>query len=230
MARIVTSAELLASLREMVGAENDTSLSTTELYKALTRGVSDTWDALLSSGIGTEGVKKVTFTAVAGTQEYVLDTIVAAADFYQLRNLYALDSNGGLRPIPRVNPNETYNMRAPTEGATMKLYYFPCAPVWTVGTEQFDGINGWEEHTLVCAAIYVKAKKEDDTGQFRARKRELEARMAVMANRMRAEPPRVVRRSQITNFGRRGLRGYSLPYNEGPRYYDIRGANLELFA
>ncbi len=232
MARSVLASAMLASLREATGTENDTHVTDTELYKALSRGVSDTWDAILSSGVGTEGVTVANFTAVAGTREYVLATV--AATFYQLRNLYVVEASGALRPIPRINPSEAYPMMAPAQGASMKLYYFPAAPVWTTGAESFDGINGWEEHAIMCAAIHVKAKKEDDTGQYRARKRELEARMAVMANRLRDEPPRVVRRSAITRHGRMAARGHymdgGLPYATGPRFYDIRGANLELYA
>jgi hypothetical protein len=219
---IVLGSELLTRLREAVGAENDTHVTNPELYRALTSGVQDTWDTLLSMGIGTEGVKKVNFTCIAGQQDYPKTTI--AADFYQVSRLLIVNPDGTAEPISRINPSEQYNMKAPTQGASMRLYYFPTAPVFTTGAETFDGINGWEEHAIQTAAIYIKAKKEDDTGQFRARKREIEARMAVMANRLRDEPPRIVRRVRPYR------RGFLIPYTPTVRGYDLRGANIELWA
>jgi hypothetical protein len=218
---IVLGSALLTRLREAVGAENDTHVTDAELYRALTVGVQETWDTLLSMGIGTEGVKSATFSAVAGQQEYPKTTI--AADFYQISKLLVLSAAGYWTPVKRYHPNEQYNSKAPTQGASMKLYYFPVAPVFTTGTETFDGINGWEEHAVMCACIYIKAKKEDDTGQYRSRKREIEARMSVMANRLRDEPPRIIRRRVTIQ------RGYSIPYALTVNGYDLRGANIELF-
>ena len=225
---IVTGSTLLTRLRAAVGAENDTHVTDTELYRALTAGVADTWDTLLSMGIGTEGVKAVTFTTVADQQEYALATIVAAGDFYQVSRLLAVETDGHLRPLSRINPSEQWVMRAPRQAVNMKLYYFPTSPVFSTGAETFDGINGWEEHAIMNAAVYIKAKKEDDTGQFRARKREIEARMAVMANRLRDEPPRIVRRASPYRYGYR-RHEYNIPYESGVRGYDLRGGNLELF-
>lgn len=231
MARSVLASELLLRLREATDTGPDTHISDAEAYRALTSAVSDTWDALLSSGIGTEGVKSVTFNSVRGQTEYPITPI--ASDFFQLRTLYVIDPDNRQRPLPRLHPSEEYVMQAPTVVTPLKLYYFPCAPTFTTGAETFDGINGWEEHTVQTAAIFIKAKKMDDTGPFRARKRELEIRMAAMANRLRDEAPRVVRRAVRGLYGAfsgRGRDGYSIPYQTGVRGYDLRGANLELFA
>ena len=236
MARNVLASELLTRMRTGVDALGDTHVTDAEGYLALTSAVSDTWDALLSSGIGTEGVKSITFNTVANQQEYPLS--VLAADFFQVRNLYSVQSDGRLVPVDRVNPNEAYTMRAPQAVVPMKLYYFPTAPVFVTGAESFDGINGWEEHTVQVACMTVKAKKMDDTGPFRARKRELEERMKSMANRLRAEAPRVVRRAARFvsggRFGRAGVGrysgGYDIPYQTGVIGYDLRGGNLELLA
>jgi len=232
--RSVTSAELLSRLRSAVGAENDTHVKDPELYKVLTSAVADTWDQILSYGIGTEGVKSYSLTAIPGQIEYDLTSLVP--DFYRVEQLYVVESDGRKRSLGHINPSEIYCSSAPRQGANLKLYYFPVAPTFSTGTETFDGINGWEEHTIQVAAIYIKAKKEDDTGQFRARKRELEARMQVMANRLQDSPPRVVRRHPGYGVGCRGTRygrhGYDLgfPYNAGVRSYNLRGANLELYA
>jgi hypothetical protein len=231
MARSVLASELATRTREAVGAENDGHITTPELLRALTSGVSDTWDQLLMHGIGGEGVVKVSFNTVADQLEYpFVSAPISAADFFQVRNVYRISSDGGKIPLKRINPSESWEVRAPKSVTAMQLYYFPAAPVWTTGAESFDGINGWEEHTIQCAAIAIKAKKGDDTGPFRARKREVEMRMAVMANRMRDEAPRVVRRQDRHRRWGYAQRGYAIPYNTGPLYYDIRGANLELYA
>jgi hypothetical protein len=54
---------------------------------------------------------------------------------------------------------------------SVKLYYIPKPPTFKdtqmvpgMTHASFDGINGWEEHSVVTAAMYLKAKKEDDYG------------------------------------------------------------------
>lgn len=230
----VLASELLSRLRQATDTEGDGHVTDAELYRALTSAVSDTWDQILINGIGTEGVKWVTLAVTSGTQEYPRSSSIwtpsaggsaaALTDFYQVSRVLVNESDGTRRPLPRINPSEQYCHRAPTVSGTVRLYYFPTAPAWTTGSESFDGINGWEEHTVQTAAIFVKAKKQDDTGQYRARKRELEERMKVMANRNRDEPPRIVRRAN------RVYRGYAIPYTTGIMGWDLRGANLELFA
>jgi hypothetical protein len=244
---VILASTLLQRLRESVGAENDTHVTDAELYRALTSGVADTWDTILSNGIGTEGVKSTFLNSVIGQQEYAIlgnnwrasqaaPLASALDDFYQVSRILVVEGDR-LRPIERVNPSEQYTLSAPKEAAVIKMYYFPVAPTFTTGLESFDGINGWEEHTIMSAAIYIKAKKEDDTGQFRAKKREVEERMKKMANRLRDAPPRIVRRaSPVHGYGYHGygpsgyLRGYHTPYTASVRAYDLRGANLELLA
>lgn len=223
---VLSGTEMVLRLREATGTEGDGHVPDAELLRALTYGVSDTWDTLLSMGIGTEGVKNVSFLSVSGQQEYPIATVVPALDFYQVSRMLTVqqDGTGRLIPVSRVNPSEQYTLAAPTGAFSMKLYYFPKSPVFITGAETFDGVNGWEEHAIMCAAVHIKAKKEDDAGRFLSRKRELEARMAVMSNRLRDEPPRIVRRAT------QAQRGYCIPYTTSIRGYDLRGGNIELFA
>lgn len=208
----------------MTDTENDTHLGTSEKYAILTSAVAETWDKILSSGLGNEYVKNVAFSTVADQREYAIATVVSAGDFYKVSQMCVNEGSGSLRPIERVHPDETWGYRAPNTVVTMKLYYFPCAPVWTDGTGSFDGINGWEEHTLVTAAITVKAKKEDDYSVFARRKQELEKRMGTMANRDAQDPPRVIRRARTAQRAS----GYFHPYNQNVSAWDIRGINFEL--
>lgn len=222
MARSVLSSELLSRLRQATDTESDTHVLDPELYRALTSAVSETWDYILSHGLGGEFVKSVTFNTVLNQQEYPITTI--AADFYRVKTLYVSEGNLQFRPISRVSPNEEYGMRPPGGVYGMKMYYIPAAPVFTTGAESFDGINGWEEHTIQTAAIFIKSKKQDDTGQYRARKRELEERIKFSANRNADEAPRVVRRRRV-----QAMANTWAPYSPNVTNWDIRGVNLELF-
>lgn len=207
----------------MTNTTNDTHLTAAEVYRILTSAVGDTWDFLLANGVGDEFVKSVSFTTVAGQKEYAIDTIAPAGDFYKVQTLYVDEGNGQLRPITRINPFEEQAYRAPVSEVPMKLYYVPCAPVWTTGLESFDGINGWEEHVLCTAAMTIKAKKNDDYRWYANRKMELEKRIQGMAGRSPGEPPRVVmkRRQQRMDW-------YS-PWRNNVSCWDKRGNNIELF-
>jgi hypothetical protein len=224
---------MLARTREATDTENDTHLSDAEIYKHLTSSVADTWDKIQMHGLGGEAVKWATFSTVANQQEYSLSASIwaiqgaaatALTDFYQVKTLYVSEGNGQFRPISRVTPSEEHGMRAPLGVYSMKLYYVPCAPVFTTGAESFDGINGWEEHTIMGAAIRIKAKKEDDTGPYRAAMREVEERMKKMANRNQDEAPRIIKRARAT----RASLIYA-PYSSNVTGWDIRGNNIELF-
>ncbi len=224
--RAVLASALLTRLRQMTDTVNDTHLTDAELYAVLTSAVAETWDAIMAGGSAGEFVKRQTFNTVAGQKEYALsgtNKIITDDDFYKVQTLYVDERNGQLRPINRINAAEEQPYRAPTNVIPMVLYYVPCAPVWVDGTESFDGINGWEEHTLVTAAIFIMNKKQDDANPFKQRKRELEARISTMANRSRGEPPRVVRKRRQQVQDR-----YALWLNN-VSCWDIRGGNLELF-
>jgi hypothetical protein len=89
-----------------------------------------------------------------------------------------------------------------------------------------DGINGYEAHTLACAAIYVKAKKEEDQSPYEKEKARQEARMAMMAKRDNNEPRRIVeRKTQWQRQWRYGL----LSYNAAVHMYDVVGDNIEIY-
>lgn len=234
MARAVLASELLSRLRQVCDAENDTHLTDAELYRYLTSAVSETWELLTHEGLGDEGIRKAVFTTTSGTLEYPLSsvscsidgggTVAGIADFWKVKTLYVSEGNGQRRPISRVGPNEQRALRAVAGSYSMTLCYIPCAPTFSTGAESFDGINGWEEHVIQTAAITLKAKKEDDTGQYRARKRELEDRMRKFANRSNDEAPTVVRRYRQNRHA-----ALFAPYNSNVTAWDIRGGKLELY-
>ncbi len=219
--RALLASALLTRLEQICDVEGDTHLGTAEKYAILSSAVAGTWDHIVSAGLGGEYVKNVSFTTTAGTAEYPVATAIVAGDFYKVSEMYVDEGSGQYRPIQRVPPGERQAWRAPTGAVTIKLYYLPCAPVWTLGTESFDGINGWEEHTLATAAITIKNKKHDDAAPFKAIKRDLEERIHTMGNRNQAEAPRIVRRARNNRWNA------FLPYRSNVSGWDLRGDNFE---
>lgn len=220
--RAVLASALLTRLEEMTDTQNDPHLSTAEKYRILTSAVAKTWDLILLNSPGDAYVTSVTFSTVPGQKEYSLSTIVPAGDFYKVSQVYVDEGNGQLRPIGRINPMEEQPYRAPAAAIPMKLYYTPCAPTFVTGAESFDGINGWEEHTLQLAAMTVKKKKEDDYRPFESAMRDVEQRIQTMGNRSRAEPPRVVMKR------RQRLMDRYAAWTNNVSCWDLRGSNLEL--
>jgi hypothetical protein len=194
MPRTYTRLELRTRLREMTDTQNDTHLSDNELNNILDSAAAETTDQIILAGLQSENVKTVTFNSVANQLTYPLSSVVAAGDFYKVYQLYVDEGNGQRRPLPRIQSAEVLNYKPVQSAIPLILLYVPYQPKMTSDSDTFDGINGWEEHLLVTAAITVKAKKEDDSSVFRARKRELEGRMQTMGNRVWSEPPRVMKR------------------------------------
>jgi len=234
MPRSVLASELLARTRQATDTENNTHLSDAEIYLKLTAAIASTWEHIIKHGLGSHGVKWAEFTTVANQGEYDLTASIwringaaatALTDFGWVKTLYVQDtSSAPRRPINRVNPNETYGMRTPLTAVTMRLYYVQQPPVFSLGSETFDGISGWEEHAIQGAAVAIRAKREEDTGPHRAAIRELEERMKSMANRSRDAAPRIVRRQRAAQRQER-----ILPYTSSVTGWDLRGGNIELF-
>lgn len=225
MARTITRAELRTRLEVLTDTENDAHIGTTEKNEAINSALAETWDLIISSGLSEKGVKSVAFNTVANQLEYPIATYVTAGDFYKISQLYVNEGNGRLRPLERINPAEIECMVAPTTAQAMKLYYIPYSPEWGSGDDAlyFDGINGWEEHTLMVAACAIKLKKDDSWAQYNQRKEELAARIRAMGNTDFSGPVRVVRRYK------RQQDPFNM-VNSTIRAYGLRGANIELYS
>ncbi len=197
MARSVLSSEIIARGRLAADAVNDTNITDAWLYQKATALVAKLWDIILNNGLGGEGVLFATFNTVTNQTNYSLSgsiwklqdtgSNVPLADFYKVKTLYVNDGSGLFRPVPRVSPNEQYAMRGPQSVIGMKLFYIPVAPVWSLGSESFDGINGYEEWIVqgLAYAIRVKQHREKSSTYLRRRER-LRLRLCMSLTR----PPR----------------------------------------
>lgn len=236
MAASVTLDELVSRLEAATDTANDTFFSTTEKRDYIRAAVAETWDKITASGLSEKHVKNVTFSAVAGQYEYPISTVITAGDFYKVASLYVVDDSGAqvYRPIERINPAEIYGFRPPTSTASLKLYYIPTAPTFQVagvysGSATFDGINGWEEHSIAGAAIAMMKKKEDDWQKHATRKAEMEQRIANMANTDYSGPSRVVRR-RGNSYGRGASRAFWNLFQTTVVAWGIRGDKIELYS
>ncbi len=226
MARTLTRGELRTRLEQLTDTENDAHISTTEKNAIINSAVAETWDKICNAGLGEKYVKSVTFNTVANQTEYVIATICPALDFYRLHQLYVVENASPLqmRPLQRLTGSEIQSFRPPPSVIPMKIYYIPYATVFAVGDDAvtFDGINGWEEHTLMTAACAIKMKKDDSYAVFAQRKQELEARIKSMGNIDFGDAPRVVRKR-----ARRADPWFM--YQNQVNAYNVRGDKIELF-
>ncbi len=225
-ARTLTRLELRTRLDSLCDIENDAHISTAEKNLIINSAMAETWDLIIAAGLAEQYVKSVNFSTVSGTLEYDLASsgIVTDTDFYKVSKLYVVEQTYYLRPLKRLSPSQIYTMRPPLSVVSMRLKYIPTAPVYGTGDDAstFDGINGWEEHTLMTACCAVKMKKEESYDLFYKRKMELVARIKTMGNTDYGEPPRVAVRS-------RAQADPFMNFTSGVNAYVIRGKKLELY-
>jgi hypothetical protein len=218
--RTVTLKELRRRLQEMTSTQNDEDLSVTELNDAIVSAAAETMDHILTSGLSEQ------FTQVYDASVTSLD-LSTVLDFYKIAKVYVLEGDQ-YRPIERMNLQDIYPFKEVTTAVPIRILYIPFSSKMKNDdgsyndAATFDGINGWEEHTLVTAAMQVKAKKEDDAAYFRQRKAELEERMAFLGSTDFSGPARVVRK-------RTARRDFALPYNTQVSAWTLRNKTIQLY-
>lgn len=230
--REFTLGELRNRLEKLTDTVGDRHLDEDEKNEIIASAAAETWDKIINAGLAEQFVKKVSFTSVGNQVEYPIegetDGIITNGDFYKVAGLVVDEGNNYFRPIERINPSEVTGLTAPSQVVNLVLYYIPrCTDFEDENgsfddDETFDGINGWEEHTLMTAAIAVCLKKDKDDRQFYNRKQDLEKRIAAMANTDWSGPSRVVKRW-------RKRRDPWMPFTNGLTCYAIRGGKLELY-
>ncbi len=221
-ARTQTIDFLISRMEKATDSESDAHLTSAEKFEIMNSAIAETWDVICSSGLGEKyAVAATDFPTVAGTLQYPLFT--AAGTFYRINSVYVVEAGNHLRALRHVQPQEIQSFTPPTAVTTIRMYYIPYSPVLTTG-QTFDGINGWEEHTLMTACLAVKAKKDEDGGYFYKRKKELEGRIKSMGNVDFGEPPRISRKRRTNN-------PYALLLNSSNiNAYTVRGDKLELMS
>lgn len=231
MDRTMKLKELRARLQEMTATENDEDMTVRELNDIIISAAAETVDHMITSGLSEQTVKTATFSTTSGTLEYDLSSasIVPDQDFYKVSKVFVDEGGGQYRPIERINVGDRQAYRPPQSTVSIILHYIPLATNFKDSNGEyndeatFDGINGWEEHTLCTAAMQVKAKKEEDFSYYARRKAELEERMAFLGNTDFSGPATVVRRR-----GRQARNSF-FPYQNQVSAWSIRNKQIALY-
>lgn len=232
MARSITLKQFRTRLENLTGIENDSSFTVEEKNDIIASAVAETIDHIISSGLSEQTVKTASFNTVSGQLEYDMDSVsyIPDQDFYKVSKVFVDEGGGQLRPIERINLGDVQAFRPPQSASPITIHYIPFATNFKDSATgeynddaTFDGINGWEEHSLMTAAVSVKRKKEDDYRPFQQRKEQLEGRMAFLGNTDFSGPARVVQRRR-----RQRINAY-LPYQQQISAWAIRNKKLCLY-
>lgn len=208
----------------MTDTVGDEHLSLGEKNRFIVAAAAETIDALISSGLSEQTALEHEFTTATGA----VDMANEVDDFYKILKVYVKEGTGVYRPIERINLQDVYGYRPVTSSLTFKILYIP----WSSKLQDsdgnfnddatFDGINGWEEHTLCLAAAKVKRKKEEDYRPYEQEAAKHQERMAFMGNTDFSGPARVVRK-------RTNRRADYFPYQTTVSGWTLRSKNITFY-
>jgi len=215
MARAVTLSELIERTRRMADMENSLFVSDAEVTDYINHAIAELYDVLVSNYGEEWGVYQIPaeIAVTASVDNYNLPD-----SFYKLR---AVDKKVGsewepinkARFIDRFYDNsstfnatggESYGYRlfggttiklipTPTQAGTIRLWYIPAVGNLVNGTDQLDGVNGYEEYVVVDAAIKCLLKEETDVTFLEMRKQQLLRRIEVMSDERDVGQPDTIR-------------------------------------
>jgi hypothetical protein len=209
VARSRTLTNMLLDVRQRTNQENSTFVTDAELTEYLNQELAELWTRLVLSQGQPHYRTTSTQAVVPGTALYALPS-----DFWALQEVTATQG-GGVFPMRPFMPIEhaglsnttiysTYysvgyrvqgsniEFRPATESFTATLYYTPCQPRLTTGTDTFDGFNGFEMCAIAGVCATVLAKEDTDPSFYERQKVKFyEVAEAAAAHRDMASPERV---------------------------------------
>lgn len=182
MARSRTLTNLLLDVRQRTNQENSTFVTDSELTEYLNQELAELWTRLVMAQGQPHYRSTATIPVAAGTATYTIATY--APDFWALQEMTAT-RNGVVAPMVPFMPIEHAGLtstslyasfhpvryriqgsliefRPATEGFTATMYYTPFQPRLTVGTDTFDGFNGFEMCAVAGVCATVLAKEDSD--------------------------------------------------------------------
>lgn len=197
MARKVTLLQLRTRVRQRADVENNTHVTDAEINGLINDGITQFWDQLVTEAPPDYFRKSVNLTIVPGQLAYNIPTIFPDGDFYKLRRVYVSEANR-LRPLNPVQEDAVLPLIPAQQACTVRIHYIPSAPLLVSDSDEFDGVNGWDELIVLCAAIDVKNKREEDASSLLRKQAKVEERIARMAYRDAGVAERVVERKMYT--------------------------------
>ena len=233
MGSTVTLSELKQRARERADQVNSTFVQDSELTSYINISAKQLYD-LLVAAYGEDYYIKDAATPYTITADGTNDTFSLPTDFYKMVGLDE-DAGGGqrytLKPFMFQERNQykqpyfalapytsSYKYKVfgdsikfipkPSANKNFYLWYIPVMTELVNGTDELDGINGWEEFIVLDVAIKMMIKEESDPSALIIERRLIKDNLEAMAqNRDSGMSMRVqdVRRDQISPYGGRGV-------------------------
>lgn len=221
MARTVTLTQLINSVRLKADMVGNNFCDDTEITEYINKSIAELYDLLLTTTYGDDYFVSSTTITLTGATTYNL--VTAIPTFYKLKGVDIQDGSQWrtLRPFMfaernrqrnaaidivdqyryrLVGNNLQFETNAPPASGTIKVWFVPVATSLALGSDTFDGVNGWEEYVVLDAAIKCLLKEESDaTALMKLKQMQLERIMAAAPNRNAAEPQRVTDVNAIQN-------------------------------
>jgi len=82
----------------------------------------------------------------------------------------------------KIQGNQIKFIPIPPANSIFKLWYSPVMTNLTNDTDQFDGVNGWEEFIVLDAAIKMMLKEESDVNVLQVERKIIEDNLIAMAS------------------------------------------------
>ncbi len=178
---------------ELGSGQVDTThfITNSELNSHINSSIAELYDLIVKADGDYYTVPSSTFTTSAGTLAYALPD-----DFYKLKHVEERESDTRWREVKKYNLKDRfkgpfrYRLRSsnvefsvdPGAGRVFRLLYIPKPTTLSSDSDEFDGINSFEEYVVVDAAIKVLTKEESDTTTLYAQKEALRQRIMEMAD------------------------------------------------
>ena len=208
MARTRTLTNLIADVR--LRADNQ-ALTDAQITEFINQSIADLKDQL-ANAFGSEYFEtETTLTTTSGAA-----TVALPADFLYLTGLFWINGSDKYRIIKATNVDAEeyitgagwtsfYDVRYRVQAANLRFYptplgvhsvtlkYIPTSVRLAMGSDTFDGYNGWEEWAILDAGIkcLMAEGNDEDAAMLREAKARIEKRIEVMAARDHQEPAKI---------------------------------------
>jgi hypothetical protein len=207
VSRTRTLTNLIADCRRLAKMENSTFCSDADITELLNQEIAELYSRLVQAQGHVHYRSSEPYTVVSGTSTYALP-----ATFWQVQSVEATINGltGTLYPFMPTERARLSNHEAPTfrvfyriqgsnieflparENFTATLYYTPAAARLSVGSDTFDGFNGYEMAAIYGTVALMLAMEEADPSFWEMRKDKILARVdALAAFRDASNPERV---------------------------------------
>lgn len=220
MAQLVTFLELKQRAREAADQVGSTFVSDDELATYLNSSLRKLYN-LLVSGYGQEYYYNSEVITISGTSDLydlpddffqligvdlVLDqtpnnqsnALTLAPYMFQERNRYVnsylttSQFDGTIRMRYRLKGDKLHLIPFPSGFNSLRVHYIPTMELLTSDSDEFDGVNGWEEYAVLDTAIKMVRKEEGDTKDLRADRGDMEDKLiSLSSDRDAGNPQRI---------------------------------------